>query len=121
MTKTIGKFPEQIYFNALNKMEVGVIVDPTLGVLSDGKKIVKAGIPVKGDLQNRTVAVTAAGEADAIGVLAYDVDVTDGKANGTLCIFGWINLDRLDTSVKTKITTGVISTLKGSVTFLKDN
>lgn len=116
-----GTFPKQIYFNAQMKMEVGVIVSQAVGTTVEGKKIAKAGTPVTGTLTNRATAVTAAGESDAIGVLVHDVDVTAGNANGTMCIFGFVNLDRLESDVQTKITEGVKGALKGHVTFLKDN
>lgn len=39
----------------------------------------------------------------ANAVLLHDVDVTDGMANGTACIFGFVNLNRVDSDVKAAI------------------
>lgn len=47
--------------------------------------------------------VAADGDKPMNAVLFHDVDVTDGAANGTACIFGFINLNRIDSDVKEKI------------------
>lgn len=41
---------------------------------------------------------------DAVGVLLHDVDVTAGNTNGTLLIFGFVNLNRLDAATRALIT-----------------
>lgn len=101
----------QILKNVELQESVGVVVDDSV-VTADslGKKIVKAGTPLTGDLDNRTTAFTAASAGDtsnpsnAVGVLLHDVDVTTGDANGTLLIFGFVNTNRIDTTTKAKIT-----------------
>lgn len=107
---------KQILANVEFQESVGCIVPQTLGVevTANGitRKIAKAGTPINIDLEDINTAVKAPAAASdpdpAIpmnAVLLHDVDVTDGAANGTACIFGFINLNRLDSDVKTKIST----------------
>lgn len=60
------------------------------------------------------IEFTAATDDKAAGVLLHDVDVTDGDDNGTLLIFGFVNINRLDADVQTAITTAA-SDLEGKV------
>lgn len=97
ITKETAVAPSQILFNVQNQMSVGVIVDEAVGTAGeDGRKIVKAGTPLNGDLTARGTAFVAAKDTSnpAVGVLLHDVDVTDGDANGTLLIWGFVNLNR---------------------------
>lgn len=115
--------PSQILFNVQNQMSVRVIVDKAVGTAGeDGRKIVKAGTPLNGDLTARsTVFVAAKDESNpAVGVLLHDVDVTDGNANGTLLIWGFVNLNRMDSTTADSITTNRKTELAGRVWFLKD-
>lgn len=59
------------------------------------------------------------GTNNAVGVLLHDVDVTAGDANATLLLFGFVDLNKLDTTTATSITGAVKAALKGGVTFLK--
>lgn len=115
--------PSQILFNVQNQMSVGVIVDETVGTAGeDGRKIVKAGTPLNGDLTARGTAFVAAEDTSnpAVGVLLHDVDVTDGDANGTLLIWGFVNLNRMDSTTAGFITDNRKTELAGRVWFLKD-
>lgn len=115
--------PSQILFNVQNQMSVGVIVDKTVGTAGeDGRKIVKAGTPLNGDLTARGTAFVAAKDTSnpAVGVLLHDVDVTDGDANGTLLIWGFVNLNRMDSTTAGLITATRKTELAGRVWFLKD-
>lgn len=115
--------PSQILFNVQNQMSVGVIVDETVGTAGeDGKKIVKAGTPLNGDLTARGTAFVAAKDTSnpAVGVLLHDVDVTEGDANGTLLIWGFVNLNRMDSTTAGLITATRKTELAGRVWFLKD-
>lgn len=95
--KTIGVTPNQILFCTEPQVSVGITVsDSGVTANSEGRKIVKAGTPLTGNLEARSTAFTAAGASDAVGVLLHDVDVTEGAENGTLLIFGFVNLNRLD-------------------------
>lgn len=116
--------PQQILFNVQNQMSVSVLVDSTMAsVTVDGRKVVKAGTPLNGDLATRGTAFKAAADstAPAVGVLLHDVDITDGNANGTLLIWGFVNLDRLDSATAGLITATRKTELAGRIWFLKDN
>lgn len=123
ITKETAVAPSQILFNVQNQMSVGVIVDKTVGTAGeDGRKIVKAGTPLNGDLTARGTAFVAAKDTSnpAVGVLLHDVDVTDGDANGTLLIWGFVNLNRMDSTTAGLITATRKTELAGRVWFLKD-
>ena len=64
-------------------------------------------------------AKESSGASNANAVLLHSVDVEKKDANGTALIFGFVNIDRLDTSVKALITTEAKKALNGKVTFLK--
>lgn len=116
--------PQQILFNVQNQMSVPVLVDKTMdSVTVDGRKVVKAGTPLSGDLTARGTAFKAAVDtsAPAVGVLLHDVDITDNNANGTLLIWGFVNLDRLDSATAGLITATRKTELAGRIWFLKDN
>lgn len=116
--------PQQILFNVQNQMSVPILVDKTMAsVTVDGRKVVKAGTPLNGDLTARGTAFKAAADstAPAVGVLLHDVDITDNNANGTLLIWGFVNLDRLDSATAALITANCKTELAGRIWFLKDN
>lgn len=116
--KVTGTTPVQILFNVQNQMSVGVVVSNAASVTENGRKIVKAGTPLGGDLTARTTPFTKA-TTNAVGVLLHDVDVTDGAANGSLLIWGFVDLEKVDATTAALITTEVKTALKGAVTFLK--
>ena len=107
-----------ILFDELNSTAISCIVANT-GVTagSDGKKIIKAGTPLKGDLTNRETPFTVASDT-ASGVILHDVDVTEGNANSQIVIFGTIDISKLEEDVVTKITEGIKSSLK-MIQFIK--
>ena len=120
----------QILFCTDPQVSIGVVVDSTAGTEDEatGRTIVKAGTPLNGDLTARNTAFVkaaddstgSAGDAKpAVGVLLHDVDVTDGDANGALLIFGFVNLERIDTTTAALITATRKTELAGKVTFLK--
>ena len=128
-TDTYGA-PKQILANVELQASVGCIVPQTLGGTVGGKKIAKAGTPININLQNLNVAVKkpaaavtepAAAKVPMNAVLLHDVDVTAGAANGTALIFGFVNLNRVDTDVAAAITAATGSTIgnDGMVTFVK--
>ena len=109
----------QILFNTDPQVSVGILVsDAGITAGDDGKKIVKAGTPMAGDLKARGTAFTKATEG-VVGVLLHDVDVTAGAENGTLLIFGFVDLNKVDTETAALITGDIETALKGGVTFLK--
>lgn len=123
ITKVVGTAPVQILFNVQNQFSVGIKVDDANYVTENGRKIVKAGTPLTGNLEARETAfvkaVTSSGSSNAVGILLHDVDVTEGDANGTLLIWGFVDLNKLDTVTAALITPEVKTALKGGVTFLK--
>lgn len=112
---------QQILFAVEHQVSVGIVVDETCGVAqTNGRKIAKAGTPVTGDLDKRTVAFTPATtgvSTNVIGVLLHDVDVTAGDNNGTLLLFGFVNTNRLDETTKGKITADIKKALP-KITFM---
>lgn len=108
---------DQIMVNSAPHFAVGIVVEST-GITADssGRKIVKAGTPMAGDLDDRTDPFTVATESetkgtDAVGVLQHDVDVTAGDANGSLVLIGVVNTNMVASDVKTKITAKVKAAL----------
>ena len=112
---------KQILANVEHQVSVGCIVPQTLGVTVGTKKIAKAGTPIKVDLMNlQTPAVKADGTTAMNAVLLHDVDVTGGNANGTALIFGFVNVNRVDSDVATAITTAAAAIGASSkITFVK--
>lgn len=110
--KTVAVNVNQILFCTDPQVSVGVIVDDAdVSAGDDGRKVVKAGTPLYGDLLDRSTPFTieaptvevGADTPDPVGVLLHDVDVTDGDENGTLLIFGFVNINRLDEATATAI------------------
>lgn len=112
---------KQILMNVENQVSVGCIVPQSLGVTVGTKKIAKAGTPIKVDLMNLQSAVQAANGSVALNaVLLHDVDVTVGNANGTALIFGFVNVNRVDSDVAAAITTASAASGRSQlITFVK--
>ena len=116
----------QILLDPALKYTMGIVVADDVGTNdpTTGRKVVKAGTPLTGNLDERTTAFTAAADSgtpsasNAVGILLHDVDVTAGDANGEIVIFGFINMNRIDAKKKKKITATVKSALP-MVKFIK--
>lgn len=118
ISKVTATAPTQILANVELQESVGCIVPTSLGTTVDGKSIAKAGTPIHIDLSNlQTPAAAATAESVANAVLLHDVDVTNGSHNGTALIFGFVNINRLDSDVKVKVTAGINTV--GAVSFIK--
>lgn len=117
IAKTTYASTKQILANVEFQVSVGCIVPQALGVAVGTRKIAKAGTPIVINLMNTNTAVTAAGATDVNAVLLHDVDVTTGNANGTALIFGFVNVNRVDSDVAAKIT--ALTTNSSKVTFVK--
>lgn len=119
VTKYTYGAPVQILANVEFQYSVGCIVPQSIGVnvTSNGvtRKIAKAGTPININLDSINTAVTAA-TTTANAVLLHNVDVTEGAANGTALIWGFVNKNRVESDVLTKINAVTDS---GMVTFLK--
>lgn len=121
ITNTSLAATKQILANVDLQSSVGCIVPQALGAVVGSKKIAKAGTPIKIDLMNlQTAAVKADGTTALNAVLLHDVDVTAGNANGTALIFGFVNVNRVDSDVATAITTAVAADgVSQMITFMK--
>lgn len=82
---------------------------------ADGRKILRAGTPLAGDITKRGTAfvkaTTTEGVSNATAVLMHDVDVTAGAENGTIILAGCVDLLKLDTATKALVTSDVVSAL----------
>lgn len=113
---------KQILANVEHQVSVGCIVPQTLGVTVGTKKIVKAGTPIKIDMMNLQIGAVMANNASQPlnAVLLHDVDVTNGTANGTALIFGFVNVNRVDADVAAAIAAAVGATGASKlITFMK--
>lgn len=119
--KTTLTAPKQILANVQLQESVGCIVPQTLGVAVGSKKIAKAGTPINIDFTNLQTAAKAAATASPMNaVLLHDVDVTSGSKNGTALIFGFVNLNRVDSDVASAIATAKgYGTPSPMLTFIK--
>lgn len=112
--KTTGAAPVQILFDVQNQVSVSIVVDDGYSVTRDGRKIVPAGTPLSGSLTARNTAFvkavdntaesSASNGKPATGVLLHDVDVTDGDTNGTLLIWGFVDLNKIDATTAALLT-----------------
>lgn len=111
----------QILANVEMQAAVGCVVPESIGVSEGGKTIAKAGTPIKIDFTNlQTEAQLANGTVVMNAVLLHDVDVTGASANGTALIFGFVNLNRVDSVTQGKITTAQsASGISQLITFVK--
>ena len=94
-----------------------VIGNTSVTAGADGRKIIKAGTPLTGDILKRNTAFTVGTSANAVALLLHDVDVTDGNANGTILISGYVDYDKLDADVQELITAEVATKLT-KITFI---
>ena len=118
-TKKYGA-PVQILANVEHQYSVGCSVPASMGVdVGDGLKIVKAGTPITIDLLDTSKAVIAA-TTTCNAVLLHNVDVTNVKtgaaANGTALVWGFVNFNRVEDDVQTKLKA---MTDMGKVTLVK--
>ena len=99
---------------------VGIVVNKNVGVAEGDKKIAKAGTPLTGNLDARATPFTAANVdgSDVKGILLHDVDVTDNNANATLLVFGFVNLNRIDSTTQGKLVAAVKEALP-MISFMK--
>ena len=113
---THGTNRKTILVDEFNSTALSCVVANT-GVEADGngKKIIKAGTPVTGDLTERNTPFTVDKTgANPVGVILHDVDVTDGNANSQVVIFGFVDISKLDDEV-----VGIITTAAPKLTMIK--
>lgn len=102
ITKTDYATPKQILADPSLQFSIGCLVPTNIGNS-------KAGTPIYVDLDNIN---TACKEVDnsavfANAVLLHDVDLSNGQANGTALIFGFVDLSKVDTTTQTLLKTAL--------------
>ena len=112
------KNPKQIMIADSEMISLGVQLSNT-GVSADtnGRKIIKAGTPITGDLRTRNTAFTVTSSNNVVGIVLHDVDVTAGTENGVIVIFGVVDLEKLESDVQSKITSTIEDALDGKIFF----
>lgn len=78
---------------------------------SNGRKILRAGTPVTGNIEKRDTAFTKTNGNTAKAILLHDVDVTDGASNATIVLAGVVDLLKIDSTTATLITSDVKTAL----------
>lgn len=129
ITKTTGVNVNQILFDVMNRKAVSIVVaaaNKTEGETVNGHTILRAGTPLTGDLTARTTGFTKANVdgSDVVGILLHDVDLgvagAEKDANGTLLLWGFVNMDRVSAKATSLLVSAVQKGLKGAIWFLKD-
>lgn len=102
-----GYGEKRIIVDEVNSTAFSCVVANT-GITADaeGKKIIKAGTPLYGSLTARNTAFTISGASGAkpVGVALHDVDVTAGNANSQVLVSGFIDISKVDASVRSALT-----------------
>ena len=78
---------------------------------SNGRKILRAGTPVTGNIEKRDTAFTKTNGNTAKAILLHDVDVTDGASNATIVLAGVVDLLKIDSDTAELITSDVKTAL----------
>ncbi len=94
--------PKQILADPSLQFSVGCLVPADIGNT-------KAGTPIYVDLSNINVACKKVDNTAtfANAVLLHDVDVSNGQTNGTALIFGFVDLNKVDTTTQTLLKTAL--------------
>lgn len=119
ITKEVGVTPKAILVAPEEAISMSVFCNNTGVAAKDGKKVIKVGTPLAGDLENRNTAFKVATGADAVGIAISEMDVTNAEANGTILVDGVVNMAKLDADVAALITEEVKTALAGKITFVK--
>lgn len=112
---------KQILVAPENAISLPVIVgNAGIEAGADGKKVLKAGTPLYGDLTargNAFVKATTSGTpaaSNAVGVILHDTDVTAGTSNAQIVIFGVVDVSKLSTAP----TAEEKAALNGKITYI---
>lgn len=102
ITKTDYAAPKQILADPSLQFSIGCLVPTNIGNS-------KAGTPIHVDLNNINTACKKVDNSTvfANAVLLHDVDVSKGQANGTALIFGFVDLNKVDTTTQTLLKTAL--------------
>ena len=97
--------PKQILADPNLQFSVGCLVPADIGNS-------KAGTPIYVDLSNINVVCKKVDNTTtfANAVLLHDVDVSNGNTNGTALIFGFVDLNKVDTTTQTLLETALSNT-----------
>lgn len=100
--KTEYATPKQILADPSLQFSVGCLVPANIGNT-------KAGTPIHVDLSNINDACKKVDNTKtfANAVLLHDVDVSNGQTNGTALIFGFVDLNKVDTTTQTLLKTAL--------------
>lgn len=98
--------PKQILADPSLQFSIGCVVPASIGSTNT---LVKAGTPINVDLTNVNVACKKVDNTTvfANAVLLHDVDLSHGQANGTALLFGFVDLNKIDTATQTAIKTAL--------------
>ena len=111
--------PKQIMLADSQMVSFGVVLsNEGISANAEGRKVVKAGTPLAGNIKARNTAFKKASGEHAVGICLHDVDVTEGNANASLVVFGFVDLEKVESDVVALITEEVETALKAKVTFL---
>lgn len=107
ITKTDCTAPKQILADPDLQFSVGCLVPATVG--DSATATAKAGTPVCVDLSSINTACKKVDNTTvfANAVLLHDVDLSEGQANGTALIFGFVDLSKIDTATQTALKTAL--------------
>lgn len=112
ITKQSFTTPKSILISPETAVALSVVVGNTdVSADAEGKKIIKAGTPLKGSFEARNTAFVVA-TADANAVALHDIDVTSGNANGTALAMGVVNLNNVDTATQALLTLEIKNAFK---------
>lgn len=94
--------PKQILADPSLQFSIGCLVPANIGNS-------KAGTPIYVDLNNINAVCKEVDNSTvfANAVLLHDVDVSNGQANGTALIFGFVDLNKVDTTTQTLLKTAL--------------
>lgn len=100
--KTDYATPKQILADPSLQFSVGCLVPANIGNT-------KAGTPIHVDLSNINAVCKKVDNTAtfANAVLLHDVDVSNGQTNGTALIFGFVDLNKVDTTTQTLLKTAL--------------
>jgi hypothetical protein len=101
--------PKQILADPNLQFSIGCLVPKTI---ADSATTAKAGTPIHVDLRNISGACVKVDNSKvfANAVLLHDVDLSQDQANGTALIFGFVDLNKIDTATQTLLKTALDST-----------
>jgi hypothetical protein len=111
--------PELAFTLSCKVVNTGITAD------SDGKKIIKAGTPLIGDLKARDTAYVAGTVSDTsgiAGIIMHDLDVSGAAGttrNATVVVSGYVDETKLDSSVVTIVDTAGVAAAMPRIVFVK--